>query len=169
MRRDHTLRKFNFIFLLLFTLFIISGLITLFINDTDVPYTSQETEAVSITNAPGYSTMMEIASIVEDEISEDVILDLFVSPEGHQEHVSLKLLSNDILTEENLLKESYPILLQSSMIENISSISLSWHLDNDLTVMSFTLDETDLSNMMLENYATIPSIAENYYKHESME
>lgn len=169
MRRDYTLRKFNLVFLLIFTLFIIFGLFTLFINDTNVPYPTQITEAVSISRAPGYSTMMEIATIVEDEISEDIILDLFVSPIDDEEHVSLKLLSNEILTEENLLKESYPILLQSSTIENISSISLSWHLDNDLTVMSFTLDQTDLSNMMMENYATIPSIAENYYKHESMD
>ena len=119
-------------------------------------------------NAPGYSTMMTVASIVEKELSEDAILDLQVSPNGNQEHVSLKLQGKDIFTEENLLKDSYPILLQSSKIEEIATFQISWQLEEDLTIMSFTVDHSDLSNMMLENYATIPSIAKNYYKHESM-
>ncbi|SOC35134.1 hypothetical protein [Ureibacillus acetophenoni] len=162
------MRKFNTIFLLLLTIFIVFGLTVFFISDTDPFKNTPVPEMESMSRTPGYSTMMTVASIVEDEISEEVILDLQVSPEDGEEHVSLKLLSDEILTEENLLKSSYPILLQSSEIENLSSFSISWHLENDLTVMSFTLDKADLSNMMLENYATIPSIAEDYYKHESM-
>lgn len=162
------MRKFNAIFLLLLTIFIVGGLIGVFINDTDPFKNTTTPEIESMSRAPGYSTMMTVASIVEDEVSEEAILDLHVSPEDNNEHVSLKLLSNEIVTEENLLKVSYPILLQSAEIENLSSFSISWHLENDLTVMSFTLDKTDLSNIMLENYATIPSIAEDYYKHESM-
>lgn len=162
------MRKFNTIFLLLLSIFIVFGLTVFFISDTDPFKNTPVPEMESMNRTPGYSTMMTVASIVEDEISEEVILDLQVSPEDGEEHVSLKLLSDEILTEENLLKSSYPILLQSSEIENLSTFSISWHLENDLTVMSFTLDKADLSNMMLENYATIPSIAEDYYKHESM-
>ncbi len=162
------LRKFNALFLFILTVFIIFGLVGMFLTDTD-PFTNMNLPEIdAMNNAPGYSTMITVASIVEEEISEDAILDLQVSPKDDEEHVSLKLQSKDILSEENLLKKSYPIILQSSAIENVTSFSISWHLDNDLTVMSFTLDKTDLSNMMFENYATIPSIAENYYKHESM-
>ena len=164
------MRKFNLIFMLILTLFIVVGLVGVFINDTD-PFTNLNDlpEIESMNRAPGYSTMMTVASIVENEISEDAILDLQVSPTGEEEHVSLKLLSKDILTEENLLRETYPILLHSSEVEKITSITVSWNLDEELTVMSLTLDKSDLANIMLENYSTIPSIAENYYKHESMD
>jgi len=162
------LRKFNILFIFLLTIFLVVGIVAIFIQDTDPFSDTTLPEVESMTKVPGYSTMMTVASIVEDELSEDAILDLVVSPSGNEEHVTLKLLSNDLLTEENLLKESYPILLQTSSIEDVTSFTISWHLDNDLPIMSFTLDKSDLSNMMLENYATIPSIAQNYYKHESM-
>lgn len=162
------MRKFNILFIFLLTIFLVVGIVAIFIQDTDPFSDTTLPEVESMTKVPGYSTMMTVASIVEDELSEDAILDLVVSPSGNEEHVTLKLLSNDLLTEENLLKESYPILLQTSSIEDVTSFTISWHLDNDLPIMSFTLDKSDLSNMMLENYATIPSIAQNYYKHESM-
>ncbi|HWL27128.1 MAG TPA: hypothetical protein VNR38_25810 [Ureibacillus sp.] len=162
------MRKFNILFIFLLTIFLVVGVVAIFIQDTDPFSDTTLPEVESMTKVPGYSTMMTVASIVEDELSEDAILDLVVSPSGNEEHVTLKLLSNDLLTEENLLKESYPILLQTSSIEDVTSFTISWHLDNDLPIMSFTLDKSDLSNMMLENYATIPSIAQNYYKHESM-
>lgn len=162
------MRKFNILFIFLLTIFLVVGIVAIFIQDTDPFSDTTLPEVESMTKVPGYSTMMTVASIVEDELSEDAILDLVVSPSGNEEHVTLKLLSNDLLTEENLLKESYPILLQTSTIEDVTSFTISWHLDNDLPIMSFTLDKSDLSNMMLENYATIPSIAQNYYKHESM-
>jgi len=162
------LRKFNILFIFLLTIFLVVGVVAIFIQDTDPFSDTTLPEVESMTKVPGYSTMMTVATIVEDELSEDAILDLVVSPSGNEEHVTLKLLSNDLLTEENLLKESYPILLQTSTIEDVTSFTISWHLDNDLPIMSFTLDKSGLSNMMLENYATIPSIAQNYYKHESM-
>ncbi len=163
------MRKFNLVFIFILTVFIVFGLIGVFVNDNDEDSVSPDLpNSMVMANTPGYTTMMTVAAIVEEEISEDSILDLQVSPEGEEEHVSLILQSNDILTEENLLKQTYPILLQSSKIEEITSFTVNWKLDDNLTVMSFKVDQTDLSNMMLENYATIPSIAENYYKHESM-
>lgn len=160
------MRKFTIIFVFVLVVFILYGFTGVFFNKDKKSTNLPEVEAMY--KAPGYSTMMSISKIVEEQLGNDAILDLHVTPKGDEEHVSLELLSQDLLTEENLLRQSYPILLHASSIGHITSFKISWQLNEDIKLMSFMMDRESLSTMAMKNYATLPSITEDYFKHEAM-
>nr|WP_106783877.1 hypothetical protein [Lysinibacillus timonensis] len=160
------MRKFTIIFVFSLVLFIAFGSIGIFFGKESPSIIIPEVEAMN--KAPGYKTMMDVASIVEEQTLQDAIVNLYVTPNVNEEHVSLTLRCDDIITEETLLKNSYPILLKASSLEKITSFTITWQLNDELTVMSLMLDQNALSNIKMKNFATLPSITNNYYKHTSM-
>ena len=163
------MRKFTNIYMLIIALLIVFGVIgVLFIGEPNAP---EEVSQTMINKTPGYSTMVSVADIVSHQLLEDAILDIQVTPKETAQDITLKLQSNEFMTEDTLLKDSFNILQDMVNIEDISSVTLIWHMlvKNDNTVvLTMTFTKDGIQQLQTKAYTALPLLATTYEKHESL-
>lgn len=163
------MRKFTNIYMLIITLLIIFGVIgVLFVGEPNAP---EEVSQTTINNTPGYSTMVSVAEIAGHQLLENAILDIQVTPKETAQDVTIDLQSSEFMTEDTLLKDSYNILQDMGKIEDISTVTLIWHMlvKNDNTVvLTIKFTKEGLQQLQTDSYTVLPKIASTYEKHESL-
>ena len=163
------MRKFTNIYMLIIAILIIFGGIgVLFFGE---PNALEEVSQTTINKTPGYSTMVSVAEIVSDQLLENDILDIQVTPKKTAQDITLKLQSSEFMTEDTLMKDSYNILQDMVNIGSISTVTLKWHMlvKNDNTVvLTMTFTEDGLQQLQTKAYTALPFLATTYIKHESL-
>ena len=129
-----------------------------------------EEEAANKT--PGYATMMSLSKIVEKHMLENPVLDIQVSPQGDREEALLLLQTTEFSTEDSLLKNTFNMLQDIQHIEILDSFTITWCTlieEENVEMLTLAFDREGLDRIQAVNYTELPTIAVDYYKHESLQ
>lgn len=161
-------RKFTKLYMVFILLLIIFGLGSVFISGEP---SEKQLEDEAWSKAPGYETMTAVSEIVIDQYEENALLDIQVTPIEKNEEVLLKLQGDKQYAEDELLMDSYHLLIKLAKIEPIESLTISWFMlveNENVEALTMTFDRKTLNTLSSLTYEQLPSVALNYTKHEKL-
>ena len=158
------MKKFSKFYLIILVMFIISGLLArFFLNSTEEDVQEAELEAAA--TIPGYETMLHIQQVATEQQLQDALINIEVAQQGELNSAVVHIQSNEYMTEEILLKDSYNMLTKLSNLEQLASVHFIWYKpvnNKNSVVLDFVLDNTMLNALSNYTYKDIPTIASSY-------
>ena len=165
-------RKFTKLYMFLLLALIVIGGIGIFLSKEPSEEELAGLEEEAANKTPGYATMTSLSKIVEKHMLENPVLDIQVSPQGDQEEALLLLQTTEFSTEDSLLKNTFNMLQDIQHIETLDSFTITWCTlieEENVEMLTLDFDREGLDRIQAVNYTELPSIAVDYYKHESLQ
>lgn len=165
-------RKFTKLYMFLLLALIVIGGIGIFLSKEPSEEELAGLEEEAANKTPGYATMTSLSQIVEKHMLENPVLDIQVSPQGDQEEALLLLQTTEFSTEDSLLKNTFNMLQDIQHIETLDSFTITWCTlieEESVEVLTLAFDRKGLDQIQAVNYAELPAVAIDYYKHETLQ
>lgn len=114
-------------------------------------------------------TITEISEIVVNQLIENVILHIEITPTQESQNVVLSLQASEFQTEDTLLKDSYNIVKELYRVQNLENFTLKWFMpvkNKNTEMLALSFDHQILSTMKSYTYADLKQLATTYKKSE---
>lgn len=164
------MRKFTKVYMIILVIFICFGVIGIIF--TDEPNDTAEIDQATIDKTPGYETMTAVANIASEQLRENALLDIEVSPQAMNQEVVVHLQSNEFMTEDTLLQDSYRLLEEFQKLEDVATFKIIWYMlisDANTEVLSLAFSHDSLEDLATLSYKEIKSLATSYETHDVLQ
>ncbi|AWE06482.1 hypothetical protein DCE79_03370 [Lysinibacillus sp. 2017] len=114
-------------------------------------------------------TITEISEIVVNQLIENVILHIEITPAQESQNVVLSLQASEFQTEDTLLKDSYNIVKELSRVQNLENFTLKWFMpvkNKNTEMLALSFDQQSLSTMKNYTSVDLKQLATTYKKDE---
>ncbi len=165
-------RKFTKFYMVLLLALIVIGGAGIFLSKEPSEEELAGLEEETADKTPGYATLTVLSQIVEENMPEAPVLDIQVSPQGEQEEALLLLQATEFSTEDALLQNTFNLLQDIRQIDTLRSFTITWCTlkeEENEEVLTLTFNREGLDRIQAIDYTELPSIAADYYKHDSLQ